>query len=227
VSGEEVTLRSPTRKERSSSTAAGSKSASPPPIAAGDQIIRAYNVECRIGDTSTLHTVKVEKYVLPKFNIGITLDKSFYAPGEQVTGTIQADYFFGQPVAKGDVKIDVRATDVQIVSLASIADTTNDKGQRNSILRFPTTFRPRTRQRTRFMLVASVTDTAGQTYSRGRIASSRRGDRHRRDSEAGNRERHEQSFSSPATPMVPGRSFAEHQWRRAYRDDERCRSCRS
>ena len=181
VSGEEVTftITDPKGNMIFKHRATGSKfgiAATDCPLAT--EIIEGpYNVECRIGDTSTLHTVKVEKYVLPKFNIGITLDKSFYAPGEQVTGTIQADYFFGQPVAKGDVKIDVRATDVQNFSIASIADTTNDKGQAKFNFTIPAQLFGREQDggNARFMLVASVTDTAGQTYSRGtdRIVTSR------------------------------------------------------
>jgi hypothetical protein len=67
-----------------------------------------YRIRCTVGSTTSDVTVKVEKYVLPKFKVAVTLDKSFYAPGETVRGTLQADYFFGKPVADGTVEIEVR-----------------------------------------------------------------------------------------------------------------------
>ena len=39
-----------------------------------------YRIECKVNDTTSTRTVKVEKYVLPKFKLEIVLDKPFYAP---------------------------------------------------------------------------------------------------------------------------------------------------
>jgi hypothetical protein len=75
------------------------------------------------------------------------------------------------------VKIDVRATDVQNFTIASIADTTNDKGQAKFNFTLPQQLFGSEQHggNARFMPVASVTDTAGQTYSRGadRIVTAR------------------------------------------------------
>lgn len=136
-----------------------------------------YNIECRIGDTTSEKTVKVEKYVLPKFSIGITLDKPFYQPGGPVSGTVQADYFFGQPVAGGEVNIDVRTTDVRPFSIASIIEKTDDQGRASFRFTLPQSLIGREQHdgHAQFALVATVTDTAGQTYSRGvkRIVTAR------------------------------------------------------
>jgi alpha-2-macroglobulin-like protein len=43
---------------------------------------------------------------------GRDVGQSFYAPGDTVRGTLQADYFFGKPVADGAVKIEVRAMEI-------------------------------------------------------------------------------------------------------------------
>ena len=43
--------------------------------------------------------VRVERYVLPKFKTTLTTEKPYYLPGDTVKGSVQADYFFGKPVA--------------------------------------------------------------------------------------------------------------------------------
>jgi hypothetical protein len=47
----------------------------------------------------------VKKYTLPKFKVDVTFDRPFYQPGDKLKATVRADYFFGKPVAKGDVEI--------------------------------------------------------------------------------------------------------------------------
>ena len=44
--------------------------------------------------------------MLPKFKIAVTTDKPYYLPGEEVNGTVKANYFFGKPVADGKVTVD-------------------------------------------------------------------------------------------------------------------------
>jgi hypothetical protein len=127
-----------------------------------------YRIECQVGSTMQERTVKVEKYVLPKFKVAITLDKPFYAPGEQVTGSVQADYFFGKPVAGGTVEIDVRETDVQSRVIDTMSATTDSNGKADFDFQLPTrmTGREQDGGDARFTLVASVADTAGQQYAR-------------------------------------------------------------
>jgi len=129
----------------------------------------AYEIECLVGDTSSQKTVEVQKYVLPKFKVAVTLDKPFYGPGEPVSGTVQADYFFGKPVAGGEVRIEARATDVASFEIASITEKTDDKGKASFRFVLPQRLigREQDAGNARFMLVATVTDTAGQTHSKG------------------------------------------------------------
>ncbi len=146
-------------------------------VLASELIEGPYNIQCSIGDTTSEKTVKVDKYVLPKFQLAITLDKPFYQPGEQVQGTLQADYFFGQPVSGGDVKIEVRSNDVRSFDIASIAATTDDKGHATFQFKLPNKLFGREQQQgdAQFSLVAQVTDSAGQKHSRGtkRIVTAR------------------------------------------------------
>ncbi len=128
-----------------------------------------YTIQCTIGQTTSDRTVTVEKYVLPKFKVGITLDKPFYAPGEQVAGSVQADYFFGKPVAGGEVAIEVRTPHIGLETIASITEETDASGKANFKFSLPTQLIGREQDdgNARFMLVATVTDTANQKYSTG------------------------------------------------------------
>jgi CD109 antigen len=55
--------------------------------------------------TSTVD-VRVEKYVLPKFEVGIETPKDWFLVEEEIMGQVSADYFFGKPV---DGMVEVKA----------------------------------------------------------------------------------------------------------------------
>jgi hypothetical protein len=74
-----------------------------------DEIIEGqYVIGCTVGDTPSRLAVEVKKYVLPKFKVGLTLDKPYYAPGQKATATVEAGYFFGKSVA-GSVSLEAIA----------------------------------------------------------------------------------------------------------------------
>ncbi len=128
-----------------------------------------YEIECRVGDTTSTRTVEVQRYVLPKFKVAVTLDKPFYQPGQQVSGTIQSDYFFGKPVAGAAVAIEVRAADVSSFEIASIQEKSDDTGRASFRFALPDRLvgREQDAGNARFQLAVKVTDTAGQTHSTG------------------------------------------------------------
>ncbi len=74
-------------------------------------------------------TVNIERYVLPKYKINFTPDHPFYQPGQTIKGTIQADYFFGKPVANAKVKITCSKFDVAYEQFQIIEGRTSDSGQ--------------------------------------------------------------------------------------------------
>ncbi|TVS14396.1 MAG: hypothetical protein EA424_19565, partial [Planctomycetaceae bacterium] len=135
-----------------------------------------YRIQCVVGSTTSEVTVRVEKYVLPKFKVDLTLDKSFYAPGETVRGTVQAEYFFGKPVSDGSVEIEVRAMEVGATTLAAIDTRTDAEGRAQFSFRLPSRMVGREQEsgQARFLLAATVTDRAGQQHAVGtsRIVSS-------------------------------------------------------
>src|SRR5262249_8660892 len=84
-----------------------------------------YDIECKVGNTDSKLSVEVKKYVLPKVKIELTLDQPYYQPGQNVKGKVQADYFFGKPVAGGTVDVEVttmEATKRTLVKLPLKAD---------------------------------------------------------------------------------------------------------
>lgn len=87
-----------------------------------------YTVRALVGKTKTEKKVTVERYVLPKFKIKFTPNKSYYLPSETVSGKVQADYFFGKPVADGKVAIKASTFDVKFTDFAEITGRTDKNG---------------------------------------------------------------------------------------------------
>jgi len=99
-----------------------------------------YRVRAIVAGAKEEKTVTVERYVLPKFKIVFTSDRSFYQPGETVKGEIQVDYFFGKPVAAGKVAIKCSKFDVAYVDFQSIEGKTDEKGHYTFEARLPEQF---------------------------------------------------------------------------------------
>jgi uncharacterized protein YfaS (alpha-2-macroglobulin family) len=57
----------------------------------------------------TIHSVqfRVEEYRKPAYKVEVALDAEQYVQGEEVTIEVAADYFFGAPVAKAEVKLKI------------------------------------------------------------------------------------------------------------------------
>jgi hypothetical protein len=131
-----------------------------------------YTIRCNMGGTEQAMTVDVTKYTLPKFQIGLTVDRSFYQPGQKLKGTVQADYFFGKPVAAGTVTVALSTTDVGPQGLKELELTTDATGQAEFEFVLPENLVGRQQRGgdAEIRLSVTVTDTAGQKYS---IAQSR------------------------------------------------------
>ncbi|TYQ15130.1 UNVERIFIED_CONTAM: Large extracellular alpha-helical protein [Acetivibrio alkalicellulosi] len=66
-----------------------------------------YTITADFDSSSLQRDFQVTPYILPKFNVTIKTDSTEYLLNEQVTGTIDATYFFGQPVSNANVKLKV------------------------------------------------------------------------------------------------------------------------
>ncbi|HID08391.1 MAG TPA: hypothetical protein EYP10_14735, partial [Armatimonadetes bacterium] len=85
-------------------------------------------------------TVKVDRYVLPKFKVALETKKRFYLPGDEFEGVIKANYFFGKPVAGGEVLIKLSSFDVKWSDFAELRGRTDENGVYRFKHRLPTYF---------------------------------------------------------------------------------------
>ncbi len=88
----------------------------------------AYKISASLGNAASEKTVNVEYYSLPKFEVDLTTGQDFYLPGEHVAGQLQADYFFGKPVAGGQVSLQGYTFDVERSDVFEIQGSTDSSG---------------------------------------------------------------------------------------------------
>ncbi|MFW6055902.1 MAG: alpha-2-macroglobulin family protein [Chloroflexota bacterium] len=63
-----------------------------------------WKLSAEAGDASTQLDVRVERYVLPKYDITVDLPREWFLVSERIEGSISSEYSFGKPV-KGTVEI--------------------------------------------------------------------------------------------------------------------------
>ncbi|UCC64778.1 MAG: hypothetical protein JSV36_06985 [Anaerolineae bacterium] len=88
----------------------------------------AYKIAATVGDTTSEKTVTVKHYVLPKFKVDATTDKTYYRPSETVTGQVAANYFFGKPVQEGLVAVNGYTYDVELQQVVAVQGHTDADG---------------------------------------------------------------------------------------------------
>ena len=140
-----------------------------------------YHVRALLGEagsesaTNTAETaLNVEKYVLPKFKVDLNLTtgnakKHGYRPREHVTGTVQANYFFGKPLEDAEVSLKATGMDVTLFEAASVEGKTDHAGTYHFDFPIPPYLagRPVSRGAARLLIEARVKDSAGHSETRG------------------------------------------------------------
>lgn len=63
-----------------------------------------WKVQATLGQRSSEIDVRVERYVLPKYEVKATMPKTWALPSEPIKGTVSAEYSFGKPV-RGEAEI--------------------------------------------------------------------------------------------------------------------------
>lgn len=116
------------------------------------------------GDVTSEKTFEVSRYVLPKFAVGIELDKPFYAAGETVHGRLDARYFFGKDVVEAGVKITASTLDVGQNVFTQVVGKTSAQGSYEFSFALPRSLAgiPLEQGNALVSLHAEVTDAAGQ-----------------------------------------------------------------
>jgi hypothetical protein len=150
-------------------------------FALADEVnLGTYHLRALIGDTSSPSNtaevaLNVERYVLPKFKVAVEFTekdnkpKRDYRPGDHVTGTVRANYFFGKPVDHADITVKASGMDVAVFEAASATGKTDSDGVYHFDLKLPSYFagRPLSQGAARALVEASVKDSAAHTETRG------------------------------------------------------------
>ncbi len=115
--------------------------------------------------------VTVERYALPKFKVSVKAEKPYYRPGDRVEGTLQADYFFGKPVASAKVTVRVSTLTVGVEEIGRIEGTTGAEGAYQFEYVLPGAFvgQPLDRGRATVQFEATVVDGA-EHQEKGRLS---------------------------------------------------------
>ncbi|MGQ9697043.1 MAG: alpha-2-macroglobulin family protein [Armatimonadota bacterium] len=121
----------------------------------------SYRITATVGKDIAERVVKVDRYVLPKFRVTLKPDKTFYMPGDILTGDVQADYFFGKPVA-GRVEVRLATFDVGFNDFAVVEGTLDASGHFQFTQKLPTFFAgvPLEQGNAFVKIETTVTDTA-------------------------------------------------------------------
>jgi hypothetical protein len=150
-------------------------------FALADEVnLGTYHLRALMGDaeapSSTAEiALNVERYVLPKFKVAIDFAgssnkaKHGYRPGEHVTGTVHANYFFGKPVDDAEITVKGSAMDVAIFEIGPVHGKTDHDGAYHFDLLLPGYFagRPLSQNAARVLVEATVRDSAGHAETRG------------------------------------------------------------
>ncbi|MCP4606940.1 MAG: hypothetical protein GY847_41590 [Proteobacteria bacterium] len=132
---------------------------------ASEVLLGAYTLRVTVGDTTVEKSITVDRYTLPKFGISVETDREFYRPGATLSGSIDAQYFFGQPVAGADVTITAQKFDLDFATFEVVSGQTNQEGRLDFQLELPTHFvgQPLDNGNALVLLLIDVVDTAKQS----------------------------------------------------------------
>ncbi len=150
-------------------------------FALADEVnLGAYHLRALMGEPQSPSNtaeiaLQVERYVLPKFKVAIEFTgkdnkpKRDYRPGDHVTGTVQANYFFGKPVDHAEITIKASSMDVTVFDAATATGKTDSDGAYHFDLKLPSYFagRPLSQGAARALIEATVKDSAAHSETRG------------------------------------------------------------
>ena len=136
-------------------------------VALGD-----YRVCAQIDDTRAEQVVAVKRYSLPRLKTDIRLDRVAYQVGDRVAGEVCSSYFFGEPVSRAQVEINLAAFSTYWRPLASVKTRTDGDGRCRFSLRIPAELPgPAQAGHLPLRLDCAVVDTSGHTETMSKLAT--------------------------------------------------------
>ena len=142
----------------------------------GTYHLRATMAASESASTSSAEiALNVEQYVLPKFKVAVEFtekdgkQKRDFRPGDHVTGTVRANYFFGKPVDDAEVTLKASGMDVDVFEAASLKGKTDKDGSYAFDLKLPDFFAGEAMSHgaARVLVEAVVKDAAAHSETRG------------------------------------------------------------
>ena len=141
----------------------------------GTYHLRALMGESEAPTNTAEIALNVERYVLPKFKVAVDFvgsgskTKRGYRPGDHITGTVRANYFFGKPVDDAGITVKASSMDVSVFEAASVQGKTDHDGAYHFDLTLPKYFagRPLSQGAARVLIEATVKDSAEHAETRG------------------------------------------------------------
>jgi type II secretory pathway pseudopilin PulG len=132
-------------------------------VLASELNIGRYEICALAGAGKIERIVEVKRYVLPKFKIQVTTDKPYYLPGETVSGSVTANYFFGKSVANAIVTLTAATFHEKPITLKELSGWTDSAGNYGFEFVLPDFFAgmPQMNGQAFLDLTAEVRDTAG------------------------------------------------------------------
>jgi A-macroglobulin TED domain/Carboxypeptidase regulatory-like domain/Alpha-2-macroglobulin family/MG2 domain/A-macroglobulin receptor binding domain/Alpha-2-macroglobulin bait region domain len=145
-------------------------------FALADEVnLGTYHLRALMDSNTAEIALNVERYVLPKFKVAVEFTgkdnhaKRGYRPGDHVTGTVRANYFFGKPVDGAEISVKGSVMDVAMVDAGSALGKTDGDGVYRFDLALPAYFAglPLNHGTARVLIEATVKDSAGHAETRG------------------------------------------------------------
>jgi uncharacterized protein YfaS (alpha-2-macroglobulin family) len=141
----------------------------------GTYHLRALLGESEAPSNTAEIALNVERYVLPKFKVAVDFagkdnrTKRGYRPGDHVTGTVHANYFFGKAVDEAQITVKASSMDVVVFDVASVEGKTDRDGAYHFDLKLPGYFAglPLSQGAARVLIEATVKDSADHSETRG------------------------------------------------------------
>lgn len=132
-------------------------------VLASELNLGRYEIRAVAGAASMERMIEVKHYVLPKFKIQIATDKSYYLPGETVSGSVMANYFFGKPAGGATVKLTAASFQEKPVVISELQGRTDAAGKYSFQFVLPDFLvgMPQKNEQAFLDMTAEVRDTAG------------------------------------------------------------------
>ena len=132
-----------------------------------------FTLRATSGSATTEKTVSVSTYALPKFDVTVNTDKTWYRAGDTLSGTIDAQYFFGKSVAGGNVSIQAATLDVGQTVFQNVLGTLDSAGHFAFTVKIPSQLAGTVlaQGNATISLDATVTDTAGQIVEKDTVVT--------------------------------------------------------